>query len=297
MKIGDFLNNLSKKANVPSEIMKDVLSNPALASIDLSDAFTEAVDASLMNEEQAKFNPNLKTHFTGTVHKTLANLIDPFANEIEDEDFKTSFLSEANNFKKIPNLIAKMKELSEAKVKAASTGKAKDVEEVTRQYNELQALRKQEQERFNSELENERQGFTSKLKDMSLNSMLSGYNFIDELPKDVAGIVAREKLNATLAAKGAAMVYDSQSNSLRLVNANDLSLPYRENHNEMSLTDFANRTLAENKLLKVTGAAPAPTPRTQQQAPAQAPQGGGLRQPQRDVSVNHAIIEQMKSAQ
>ena len=190
-----------------------------------------------------------------------------------------------------------MKELSEAKVKAASTGKAKDVEEVTRQYNELQALRKQEQERFNSELENERQGFTSKLKDMSLNSMLSGYNFIDELPKDVAGIVAREKLNATLASKGAAMVYDSQTNSLRLVNANDSSLPYRENHNEMSLTDFANRTLAENKLLKVTGAAPAPTPRLQQQAPAQAPQGNGLRQPQRDVSVNHAIIEQMKSAQ
>jgi hypothetical protein len=63
----------------------------------------------------------------------------------------------------------------------------------------------------------------------------------------------------------------------------------------MSLTDFANRTLAENKLLKVTSAAPAPTPRSQQ-APAPVPQGG-VRQVQRDVSVNHTIIEQMKAAQ
>lgn len=295
MKIGDFLNNLSKKANVPAEIMKDVLSNPALASIELNDAFTEAVDASLMNEEQAKFNPNLKTHFTGTVHKTLSNLIDPFVNEIEDDEFKTSFLAEANDFKKIPSLIAKMKELSEAKVKAASTGKAKDVEEVTRQYNELQTLRKQEQDKFNADLENERQGFTSKLKDMSLSSMLSSYKYSNSIPADVVTIVAREKLNSTLVAKGAALVYDAASNSLKLVNATDTSLPYRENHNDVTLKDFANRTFAENKLLEVTGATSPATPRTPQTLAT--PQGNGLRQPQRDVSVNHAIIEQMKSAQ
>jgi hypothetical protein len=288
--LSDLLTSLGKKGNISDDVMKNIMTNPALATIEVPDAFAQGLEANLMNEEQAKFNPNLKTHFNGLTHSTLRGILEPLANEIEDDDFKTQFMSNNNNFERLPMLIKKMKELEEAKVKAASSGKAKDVEEVTRQYNELLTLRKQEQDKFQNDIKSERQGFENKLTDMSLNAMLSSYKYSSSIPSDVASIVAREKLNAALKAKGAKMVYDNEGNALRLVNANDTSLPYRENHNDVSIQDFANRTFAEAKMLEVS--APATPPARPLTPPPNNPHGGL----QRDVSANREYIEAMKAA-
>jgi hypothetical protein len=293
MILAQFFNDLGKKGGVSAELMEQINANKALATVDIPDAFAETIQSSLMNEEQARFNPSLKNHFQGIFHKSLSKKLEPLANEIDDEDFKRSFVENQNNWERLPNLFKKMKELEEAKVKAASSGKSKDVEEYKRQYDEVVNLRKTEAENYQKQMREQENSFNGRLMDMNLNSTLSSYKYIDELPSDVAPIVAREKINAKLKEKGASLAFDASSNSLRLMSATDPTLEYRENHNPISFKDFSDRVLAESKLLKINNGSGNPPVRPA--APPAQPQGNP-NQPQRDTSRNQQLLNDMMSA-
>ncbi len=295
MIVAQLFNDLGKKGNVPPELMELINSNKAFATIEVPDAFAEVLNSSLMNEEQAKVNPTIKTHFNGVFHKSFAKELEPLANEIEDEEFKKAFMENSNNWERLPNLFKKMKELEEAKVKAAASGKSKDVEEYKRQYEEVANLRKTESENYQKQLKEQENAFNGRLMDMNLNSTLASYKFIDELPSDVAPIVAREKINAKLKEKGATLVFDAQNNAMKLMSAVDPSLEYRENHNPVSFKDFSDRTLAESKLLKINTGAGNPPPPKQPTPPI--PPGQGRNGLERDTTMNNSLLQDMLNAQ
>ncbi len=285
MTIAELFSTLAKRAGVQSTALDAILSNPELTKINIEETDANQFAENLMNVEQAKSNPDVKKFWQGTTHTTIkgkvSTLIDQF---IEDEAIRNELKANDNTFELIPSLVTKIAELKEAKYSA----KGKDKEEVMKQLSELENVLKQERAAKATELDGLRSEFKSKLSDMSLNAHLKSYKYGTGHSDDVNIIVARELIQKNLRDKGAAMVYDEGSGSIKLVNANDPSLPYKEQQNEVDLKSFSDRVFADAKLLEIPKA---PTPTTPPPRTPMPPQGGNTMGV--DTSREKAYLEKM----
>jgi len=259
--LSDFIVEIGKRANITEDVMKDILSNAELTKINLPEAFTNTTYSNLMNEQQAKSSQAVKAFFKADNLDPIDKDLKRFAAELSDPDFLTSFNSNTSTYAKFPLLIEQIKKTEAAKAKAEYSGKKVDKDELQRQYDELKGQLDAVVLSKDTEINSIKSTTTSQLSELALKYNLNGYDWANPYPDaNLNVMVAREAVNTAASKKGAKIIFNAEKQEFELRNINDVSLPYTENHNQVAFKDFLDGTMAENKLLKVSGGTPPPVP-------------------------------------
>lgn len=256
MKLSELLNNVMIAAGIPGddENLKKLLGNPALNQDDIP-ANWEQASSNIMTVDTAKYHPAVKSHFYGAalnpVETELQKLMEAY--EFGDED-KAEFTGIKSTYQKIPLLKEKIDALMTKKATANSGDSKKYADQISQLNAEIVKI-KQEAQRQVQEVENQR---INELKDLHIDSMLNGYNYIKTLSKDVAKVSAKTLMNQYLDSKGAKVKIEN--GKLALVNAQDEALPYVENNQPVEFKSLLDRIVADNRMLDLGGVPSATTP-------------------------------------
>lgn len=252
-KAGVFLKELAQLAGIPT----DQKHWDAIVAIDteLPDEIATDLSSRLFTLDAAKHNSDLKKHFTALtlngVDSALEALMDE--NEIAD-DIRTELKKETSSFKRIPALVAKIKELTEKKASAKS-GDKKALQD------EIDKLNKQvvdAKSNLDKALQAEREKAAGDILNYAISAELGSRNYALDVPKNVNVSTAFGLLNEELKAKKIKVVRQDD-NTLKLVQSDNPDLEYREANKPVNFGDFVDKLLGTHKLLKVTEA---PKPKT-----------------------------------
>lgn len=245
MKLSELLNNVMIAAGIPGddENLKKLLGNPALNQDDIP-ANWESASNNIMTVDTAKYHPAVKSHFYGAalnpVETELQKLMEAY--EFGDED-KAEFTGIKSTYQKIPLLKEKIDALMTKKA-SANTGDSKKYADQISQLNAEIVRIKQDAQSKVQEVENKR---VNELKELHIDGMLNGYNYIKSLSKDVAKVSAKTLMNQYLDSKGAKVKIEN--GKLALVNAQDEALPYIENNQPVEFKTLLDRIVADNRML------------------------------------------------
>lgn len=245
MKLSELLNNVMLAAGIPGddENLKKLLGNPALNQDDIP-ANWESASNNIMTVDTAKYHPAVKSHFYGAalnpVETELQKLMEAY--EFGDED-KAEFTGIKSTYQKIPLLKEKIDALMTKKASANSGDSKKYADQISQLNAEIVKI-KQDAQRQVQEIENKR---VSELKDLHIDSILNGYNYIKSLSKDVAKVSAKTLMNQYLEAKGAKVKIEN--GKLALVNSQDEALPYIENNQPVEFKTLLDKIVADNRML------------------------------------------------
>ena len=256
MNLAEFIQNIADRIGMDNadEQLKQIVTNPALSSIAVPSSIASGVQGKLMTEDEAKYNPTIKKHFTATalnaVDLKIKDVIDSY--EFDDE-IKSSIMSEQSSYNRI-GLLAKA--ISDAREKAISaTGGEKKA--LLDKINELTTLLNTEKDSRKKDIEAVNSQWQQQLTDKELNSMFTGYDYALDLDRDVTITTARNLWEKKLRERGGKYVYDQTG--LKLVNNDAPDLPFTIDNKPVDIRNFTESVLADAKLLKVKGAqAPAP---------------------------------------
>ena len=245
MKLSELLNNVMIASGIPSddENLKKLLGNPALNQDDIP-ANWESASNNIMTVDTAKFHPAVKSHFYGAalnpVETELQKLMEAY--EFGDED-KAEFTGIKSTYQKIPLLKEKIDSLMNKKA-SANTGDSKKYADQISQLNAEIVRIKQDAQQKVQEVESKR---VNELKDLHIDGMLNGYNYIKSLSKEVAKVSAKTLMNQYLDSKGAKVKIEN--GRLALVNAQDEALPYVENNQPVEFKSLLDKIVADNRML------------------------------------------------
>lgn len=250
MNIGELINAQAIKSGIASDndALKDFLSNSEINKIVIPDEIAAKIQSSLLTVEQAKTNADLKRHFSANALDAVDAKIKAIIEEYGlDDDAKAKLEAEKSSYSKI-NILAKELQAAELKKVSATGGDKKVLVEEIAKLNA--AIIKAEADARNlvssTKAEND-----ARITDIMLESHLSSYDYGNGMPKDVNVLTAKALLSEALAAGKAKAILDGKR--FVLVNAEDTSLPYNENHAPVEFNTFATRLLNEKKMLKVSG--------------------------------------------
>jgi len=270
-KLGTLITSLAVKAGIDanSPALIDILSKSELANTEIADEIGHALDTSLISMDAAKNNPALKSHYFAQA----LNGIDAEAGRIMDEygfdeDLKASVLGEKGTPKRISALAAQIKALEEKKAGAAR----KDQPDLTAKINELLKEKADLSKSMEAKIAEIQASHQNEMTGFAVKNILAAKKYAAEnLPADVNITTADVVLNRELAAQGAKIV--RENGALKLVSAQDASMDfYDKSNNRLTVEQFIDGVLAQNKLLQVNGAAPSPVggqPANGQQLPHQ----------------------------
>jgi len=250
MNIGEFINSQAILAGIPADdaALKEILINPELTKVVLPDTITSRIKSSLLTVEQAKTNIDIKKHFTAnaldSVDAKIKGLIEEFG---FDDESRSLIDSEKNSYNKI-SLLSKQIQLAEAKKASATGGDKKALADEIAKLNAAIVSEKAASAKMVAEAKS---GYDSQLKDLLLENHLASFDYGNGMDKEVNILTAKALLQSALNEKKASVKLEGKN--FRLVNADDDSLPYNENHAPVEFNDFTKRLLNEKKLLKVSG--------------------------------------------
>ena len=272
MTLAEYIQAISERIGIDNadEALKAVVTNPALSQINIPSNVVSLTNSKLMTEDEAKYNPTVKKHFTGTALNTIDTKIKDVLDEYNfDDETKTAILTETSTYNRIP-LLAKA--IADAREKAISaTGGEKKalldkVQELQQALNVERESRKQDLDKVNSQ-------WQSQLTDKELYSIFNGYDYALDLDKDVTVTTARNLWEKKLRDKGGKYVYTQDG--LKLVSAEHPDLPFTIDNKPVELRSFTDSVLAEAKMLRVKhdappaqGPVPTPMPVNKPVAPA-----------------------------
>ena len=268
MTLAEYIQSISERVGIDNgdEALKQIVTNPALSQITVPSTIVSQTNSKLMTEDEAKINPMIKKHFTGTALNTIDTKIKEVLENYEfDDEIRNEILSEASTYNRIP-LLAKA--ISDARQKAISaTGGEKKA--LLDKVNELQGLLNQERDARRQDVEKINSNWQSQLTDKELQAMFSGYDYALDLDKDVTIATARNLWEKKLREKGGKYVYTNDG--IKLVSNDAPDLPFTIDNKTVDVRAFTESVLAEAKMLKVNKA---PTPMS---APTPTPQPMGAR--------------------
>lgn len=262
MTLAEYIQSLSERVGIDNadEALKQIVTNPALSQITIPPAIVSQTNSKLMTEDEAKINPMIKKHFTGTALNTIDTKIKEVLESYDfDDDIRNEILGETSTYNRIP-LLAKA--ISDARQKAISaTGGEKKA--LLDKVNELQGLLNQERDARKQDVEKINSNWQSQLTDKELQAMFSGYDYALDLDKDVTIATARNLWEKKLREKGGKYVYTNDG--IKLVSNDAPDLPFTIDNKTVDVRAFTESVLAEAKMLKVNKAstptsAPIPTP-------------------------------------
>lgn len=262
MTLAEYIQSLSERVGIDNadEALKQIVTNPALSQITIPPTIVSQTNSKLMTEDEAKINPMIKKHFTGTALNTIDTKIKEVLESYDfDDDIRNEILGETSTYNRIP-LLAKA--ISDARQKAISaTGGEKKA--LLDKVNELQGLLNQERDARKQDVEKINSNWQSQLTDKELQAMFSGYDYALDLDKDVTIATARNLWEKKLREKGGKYVYTNDG--IKLVSNDAPDLPFTIDNKTVDVRAFTESVLAEAKMLKVNKAstptsAPVPTP-------------------------------------
>ena len=262
MTLAEFIQELSERVQIDAadEQLKALVMNPALSNVQVPASVAASVQQRLMTENEAKINPVVKKHFTGTALSTVDSKIKDLLDEFSfDDETKTSILTEQSTYNRIPMLAKAIADAKDRSISATGGEKKALVDKIS----ELQNLLNAEKEGRKSDIFNVNSQWESKLTEKELYAMFSGYNYALDLDKDVTISTAKGLWEKKLKERGGKYIFSNDG--LKLVNAEAPDLPFTIDNKTVDVKSFTENVLAEAKLLKVQGQAPAsptltPTP-------------------------------------
>ena len=260
MKLGDFLTTLARKSNMEAAPhLISLLSNSEIANREIADEFAHSLDTNLMSLEGAKNNPAVLNHYKPIILKAVD---DKFAVIAEKYGISEELLIEKSSYKKFDILeIGIEKKIKELEAKQGTTGDKEKEAKMTAQLQELQGKLQQLNETKAAEISQLTGKYENEITEMFVNNQLASVKFATkDLPASVNTQIARTLIDSQLKTNGAKLV--RVDGELRLVQAANPEMAYVDaGFKPVSFSDFSNKVLADNKLLKVSQ----PAQQTQQQ--------------------------------
>lgn len=260
MTLAEFIQELSERVQIDAadEQLKALVMNPALSNVQVPSSVAASVQQRLMTENEAKINPVVKKHFTGTALSTVDSKIKDLLDEFSfDDETKTSILTEQSTYNRIPMLAKAIADAKDRSISATGGEKKALVDKIS----ELQNLLNAEKEGRKSDIYNVNSQWESKLTEKELYAMFSQYNYALDLDKDITISTAKGLWEKKLKERGGKYIFSNDG--LKLVNAEAPDLPFTIDNKTVDVKSFTENVLAEAKLLKVQGqaaASPASTP-------------------------------------
>lgn len=268
MTLAEFIQELSDRVQIDAadEQLKALVMNPALSNVQIPSNVVASVQSKLMTETEAKTNYNIKKHFTATALGSVDSKINDLLNEFGfDEETKGQVLAEQSTFNRIPMLAKAIADMKEKSISATGGEKKALVDKIS----ELQNLLNAEKEARKSDIDRVNSQWQSQLTEKELYAMFSQYNYALDLDKDVTISTAKGLWEKKLKEKGGKYMFTNDG--LKLVNAEAPDLPFTIDNKTVDVKSFTENVLAEAKLLKVQGAAPATPASTPTPAPVKTP--------------------------
>jgi hypothetical protein len=266
MTLAEFIQELSERVQIDAadEQLKALVMNPALSNVQIPSNVAASVQQRLMTENEAKINPVVKKHFTGTALSTVDSKIKDLLDEFGfDDETKSGILTEQSTYNRIPMLAKAIADAKDRSISATGGEKKTLIDKI----NELQNLLNAEKEGRKSDIFNVNSQWESKLTEKELYAMFSQYNYALDLDKDVTISTAKGLWEKKLKERGGKYVFTNDG--LKLVNAEAPDLPFTIDNKTVDVKSFTENVLAEAKLLKVQGQAPASPAGTPTPAPVQ----------------------------
>lgn len=259
MNLAELFSQLAVRAKLTPDQVKELTSNAELAKINVPDEVNNSLLSNLLSPELAAQNYDVKKAIRASL---TAEMLDPIDSEMQgftdiigDEEWAASWKKNASTYDKIKQLKGKLAEAVEAKVTAAKGSNAskeatKQIEELTNQIKQIQADSQKQITQLTEQFAAREQEFVS-------DSYFSRFQYANEkIPVSANAKTAQYVLADEAAKIKAKIVYNKDSKSLELRNADDVSLPYIVNGAPVSFDHFAEKTIAEAGLLKVSTQAP-----------------------------------------
>ena len=278
MKLGDFLNTQASKLGLQQDqrFVAFVQANPQLANIEFDDAIAVPINSGLMSLEGAKNNTDVKKHYDALALNGIDAKLLPLA---QAYGATAEFDTEKSTYKRVDILAAKIQaKIAEIESKHASGDVTKDAE-VKRLNGELQKLQTQLQTLQTSkdnEIATLKKDHATAIQNALIDFELSGKNYAnDQIDAKTNVTIARAILQSALAQAGGIIVNENGALKLKNANAPELDL-LDANNKPYTFTGFADKALADAKVLRVTTQANATqqqqrivTPTIQTQQPTQ----------------------------
>jgi hypothetical protein len=253
MNLKEFIVAQSRRAGVDesNEEFRMLISASALNDIEIPSGIVNKFNSNLFDSDLAKSNLDLKTHF-------IRNYMEGYDEEIikmsKDYGLPLEAVDEIKTAKnsgdKVKLAFKHLKDLEEVAKKNSSRGQS---DEYVKKIAEAQAKLDEavaKSEAVKSEVEAK---YVNKMKSLYEQAQLSGIQWNDNIPEIARLPVFNAAKEAKLKALGGITIYDPESNTNMVRNANDISLPLVVDGKEFSYSDLSSVTLQENKLLKEIG--------------------------------------------
>lgn len=264
MKVSEIIHSLAERIGYTGDL-KEIVTNPSL-QVDMPAEFTTGINNQLYTLAEAKINGDIKKHFTGTalgsMDATIVELMDEYG---FSDDVKTTIKSEPSTYSKVKLFTKSLAEIKDQHAASASGDKKKLVDQI----NDLNSQVANMKTQMANEIKASDMAWMNKFLDNSISGHFAKYDYaMENVPADIQAMTARQLMEKELTAKGGKIKYND--GKIELVSATDDALPFTIDNKPVAFSDFADKTVFDNKLAKVRGTAPA-TPATPYPSPGGQP--------------------------
>lgn len=260
MLIGDFLNTMAAKLGAQQNPhLVSLLTNNQLTQAEIHDDLANLLNTGLMSLDGAKNNSDVQNHFKPIILKGVDERLDAIAKQF---GFEAEIAAEKSTYKRAEIIASKMQSLIDAEKNKNGQPSEKE-NQLNQQLQQLQSQLQTAIAAKDGEIAQLKQAHESQLLSMLIDAELGDKPYAnDAIPRNVNVMTARNLVDAMLKEKGVVAINDN--GTLRLKQAANPTLDYMdEGFKPVSFSSFADKVLADSKMLRVSQAGKQPA---QQQA-------------------------------
>lgn len=249
------------KIDMTSEDFVNAMSAPDLDRLTIPDTIFDSIDNGLIDMVSAKNHPDIKNHFFSQAYDGLDMEVNRTIDELKlPEDVRNELKSEKSSTKRAALLARKAIAVEAKKHASGSVDKERYAKEIADLNESVRLLKEAEtatEANWQKKLRDKDMGYAMK-------SLMGAYNntIHEHLPAEVKAQIIEAQLNVALKQNNATWGLDDNGN-VTLLRADGQPV-YGPNNTPMSPKTFIDKTLADNKQLKINDQ-PAPAAGATQQ--------------------------------
>ena len=251
MLIGEFLNTMAAKLGAQQNPhLVSLLANDQLTQAEIHDDLANLLNTGLMSLDGAKNNSDVQNHFKPIILKGVDERLDAIAKQF---GFETELAAEKSTYKRAEIIASKMQSLIDAEKNKNGQPSEKE-NQLNQQLQQLQSQLQTAIAAKDGEIAQLKQAHESQLLSMLIDAELGDKPYAnDAIPRNVNVMTARNLVDAMLKEKGVIAINDN--GTLRLKQAANPTLDYMdEGFKPVSFSSFADKVLADSKMLRVSTA-------------------------------------------